>query len=326
MMSAKSILITGGAGYIGSHTAKALARAGFHPVVLDNLEAGHRKAVKWGPLVVGDMGDEALLRQVFEHYQVKAVLHFGAHAHVRESMHDPGKYFHNNVVKSLSLLNAMRHSRVRHIVFSSTCATYGHPGQVSISEDHPQAPANPYGETKLFIERALHWYSQVHDMRSVSLRYFNAAGADPDAEIGEDHHPETHLIPIAIQTGLGSRLSMAVFGTDFPTPDGTAIRDYVHVSDLADAHLRALRYLESGGQTVSLNLGTGSGYSVREVIQAVERISGERLIALDGPRQPGDPAVLVACADKARQVLGWQAKCANLDAIIATAWRWHAHK
>jgi len=321
-MSTKSILLTGGAGYIGSHTAKALAQAGLNPVVLDDLSAGHRHAVKWGPLMIGDMGDEALLHSIFECYQIEAVVHFGAHAYVRESMQDPGKYFYNNVVKSLSLLRAMQHSGVRQIVFSSSCATYGQPSQVPISEDHPLIPANPYGETKLFIERALYWYSRVHDMRSVSLRYFNAAGADPDGEIGEDHHPETHLIPTALQIGIGSRLSMPIYGTDFPTPDGTAIRDFVHVSDLADAHFRALCYLQSGGPTVSLNLGTGCGYSVREVIQAVERVSGRRISALDSPREPGDPAVLVASADRARKALDWQPKYRSLDALIATAWRW----
>ena len=243
-----NVLVSGGAGYIGSHACKALAKAGYTPVTLDNFVYGHRWAVKWGPLVEGDLADDALVRRVFDEYDIDAVIHFAAYAYVGESMNEPGKYFRNNVVNTIKLLDAMLECGVGSIVFSSTCATYGLPVRVPIDEQHPQQPINPYGESKLFIERALHWYSVAHGIKAAALRYFNAAGADPDAEIGEDHDPETHLIPLVIQTALGQRSHVDIFGSDYPTPDGTAIRDYIHVTDLAKAHVQALEKLQSGSE------------------------------------------------------------------------------
>ncbi|HUC12230.1 MAG TPA: UDP-glucose 4-epimerase GalE, partial [Stellaceae bacterium] len=263
-----SILVTGGAGYIGSHACKRLAHAGYRPVVYDNLSRGHREAVRWGPLVEGDLADGARLRAAIVEYRVAAVMHFAAYAYVGESVTNPALYYRNNLAGSLSLLEAMRESGVGEIVFSSTCATYGTPDIVPIRESAPQSPVNPYGETKLAIERALHWYGQAYGLRSVALRYFNAAGADPEGEIGECHEPETHLVPLVLQAALGQRSHIDIFGTDYPTPDGTAIRDYVHVDDLATAHLRALERLRGGGDSIAVNLGTGSGCSVREVIVA----------------------------------------------------------
>ena len=319
----KSVLVTGGAGYIGSHTCKALARAGFTPVTLDNLVYGHREAVKWGPFIEGDLADRALLEQVTREHSVLAVIHFAAFAYVGESMQEPGKYFANNVVNTLNLLEAMRGAGVQHIVFSSTCATYGLPERVPIDEQHPQKPVNPYGESKLFVERALKWYAVAHGLNWAALRYFNAAGADAEGEIGEDHSPETHLIPLIIQAALGMRPHVEVFGTDYPTADGTAIRDYIHVTDLGDAHVKALDYLLGGGESVALNLGTGRGFSVREVISAVERVSGRSVPTRNAPRRPGDPPELVANALMAGQQLGWQPQHSSLDNITRTAWLWH---
>ena len=322
----RSVLVTGGAGYIGSHIAKAFARHGLQPVVLDNLATGNRWAVKWGPLVEGDICEEALVRHTVHHYKIEAVIHLAASAYVGESVQNPRKYFRNNASKSLQFLDALIDAGVQKLVFSSTCATYGRPEYLPIDENHPQTPVNPYGETKLFIEKALKWYSPVHQLRSVCLRYFNAAGADQEGDIGESHDPESHLIPITIQTALGSRLRTTLYGTDFPTPDGTAIRDYVHVADLADAHVRALEYLESGGPTTALNLGTGSGHSVGEVIRSVERTARRRISVACTDRRAGDPAALVACADVAKRVLGWEPKFTSLDEIIETAWQWHAQR
>jgi UDP-glucose-4-epimerase GalE len=322
--SGPRILVTGGAGYIGSHTCKALAQSGFLPVTLDNLVYGHRRAVKWGPLIVGDLADRSLVERVIAEHQVRAVVHFAAYAYVGESMSAPGKYFQNNVSNTLKLLEAMHAQGVDSIVFSSTCATYGLPERIPIDESQAQRPVNPYGESKLFIERALYWYGQAHGLRSAALRYFNAAGADPDNEIGEDHDPETHLIPLVIETALGRRPHIEVFGTDYDTPDGTAIRDYIHVSDLAEAHVLALRHLLDGGADLRLNLGMGQGHSVREVISAVEKHSRHEVAWRDSPRRPGDPAALVADARKARQVLGWTPHLSSLDQIVATAWNWHA--
>jgi UDP-arabinose 4-epimerase len=318
-----SVLVTGGAGYIGSHTCKALAHAGFTPVTLDNLVYGHRDAVKWGPFVQGDLADRALLERLMREHAVEAVIHFAAYAYVGESMQQPGKYFANNVVNSLNLLNAMQRAGVPHIVFSSTCATYGLPQRIPIDEQHPQQPVNPYGESKLFVERALKWYAVAHGVKWVALRYFNAAGADADRQIGEDHTPETHLIPLIIQAALGLRPQVEVFGNDYPTADGTAIRDYIHVTDLADAHVKALGYLFAGGEPVALNLGTGRGYSVREVIAAVERASGRSVPGRDAPRRQGDPPELVANAEQAGRRLGWYPQHSSLENIARTAWAWH---
>jgi len=320
---AKNILVTGGAGYIGSHTAKALARAGYRPVTYDSLVYGHRHAVKWGPFVEGDIADTAKLERVIKDEAIDAIVHFAAFAYVGESVTKPEIYFQNNVVGSLSLLDAMRHTGVKPIVFSSTCATYGMPDRMPITEDTLQRPINPYGETKLMIERALAWYGPAHDIRSVSLRYFNACGADPEGEIGEEHDPETHLIPLILDAALGKRAAIDVFGTDYPTPDGTAVRDYIHVQDLADAHVKALSYLFEGGATTQVNLGTGTGNSVTEVIDAVERVTGRKVPKRLVARRAGDPPELVADPSKANSLLGWRPRMSDIDSIIRTAWAWH---
>ncbi|GAB6876185.1 UDP-glucose 4-epimerase GalE [Thermaerobacter litoralis] len=320
------VLVTGGAGYIGSHTAKALARSGFEPVVFDNLSTGHRWAVKWGPLIEADLADKAAIRATLQAYQVEAVIHFAASAYVGESVQNPRKYFRNNVVNTLNLLDAMQDAGVKHIVFSSTCATYGVPESVPIPEDHPQRPVNPYGESKLFIERALRWYQEAYGFRWAALRYFNAAGADPDGELGEAHDPETHLIPLVIEVALGQRPYVEIYGTDYPTRDGTAVRDYVHVADLAEAHVLALHYLLDGAESTALNLGTGKPYSVREVIAAVEHVSRKEVAVREAPRRPGDPPVLVANVEKAKALLGWEPRYTEIECIIETAYRWHAKR
>lgn len=320
-MSAR-VLVTGGAGYIGSHTCKALAQAGFEPVVLDNLVHGHRDAVKWGALIEGDLDNRVLLDKVLREHGVQSVVHFAAYAYVGESMSQPARYFRNNVAGTLCLLEAALDAGVKRFVFSSTCATYGVPHALPISEDHPQAPVNPYGESKLFVEKMLGWFDQAHALRSVSLRYFNAAGADPDGELGERHDPEPHLVPRAIQAAYGRLPHVDVFGTDYPTPDGTAIRDYIHVSDLAAAHVKALQHLNTGGATAALNLGTGRGHSVRKVLSAVERLSGRKVPVRHASRRAGDPPELVADARRAAELLDWRAAHSDLDTIVDTALRW----
>ncbi len=318
-----AVLVTGGAGYIGSHTCKVLAEAGYLPVSYDNLVYGHRWAAKWGPLVEGDLADGGLLRKVLRDYDIEAVIHFAAYAYVGESVADPRKYFVNNVSNALGLLDSLLDSGVTKIVFSSTCATYGTPEDLPIKEDHPLRPVNPYGESKAFVERALQWYGKAYGLRWMALRYFNAAGADPAGEIGEEHCPETHLVPLVIQASLGRLPCVEIFGTDYPTPDGTAIRDYVHVMDLAEAHVLALRHLMGGGQSMAINLGTGRGHSVREVIREVERVSGRPVPTKEAPRRPGDPAVLVADPSRASRVLGWRPRYADMATIVADALRWH---
>jgi len=319
-----SVLIVGGAGYIGSQTAKLVAKAGLSPVVLDNLVYGHESAVKWGPLIKGDLADRALIDRVLVEHSVTSVIHFAAYAYVGESVTNPRKYFRNNVVNTLNLLDAMVDRGVRDIVFSSTCATYGEPTKVPISEDHLQSPVNPYGESKLMVEKILHWYSGAHSLRYAALRYFNAAGADPDGELGEEHDPETHLIPLAIEAALGRGSELSIFGTDYPTPDGTAVRDYIHVADLADAHILALQKLIGGTTSLKVNLGTGQGHSVREVISAVEKVTGRKVPAREVGRRAGDPPALVADPTKARDVLGWRPKYAELGTIVEHAFRWHS--
>ena len=321
---ARSILVTGGAGYVGSHACKALAAAGYTPVVFDNFENGHDWAVRWGPGVVGDLADTVLLARTIAEHDVVAVLHFAAHAYVGESMVDPGKYYRNNVAGTISLLDAMKSAGVEKLVFSSSCATYGVPEAVPISECTPQRPVNPYGESKLCVERMLDWHGRAGTLRWIALRYFNAAGADPAGDIGEVHDPETHLLPLVIQAALGKRDAIRVFGTDYPTPDGTCVRDYIHVSDLARAHTAALDYLLRGGESAAFNLGTGRGYSVREVIEAVRRVSRRPVPVEEAPRREGDPPVLVADASKARSVLGWHPQFDTLDAIVKTAYNWHS--
>jgi UDP-glucose-4-epimerase GalE len=318
------VLVTGGAGYIGSHACKALAAAGYTPVTLDSLVFGHRAAVRWGPFIHGEVGDEHLVRRVLHDHAIQAVMHFAGYAYVGESMQKPGKYFQNNFNTTVTLLNAMRAEGVRHIVFSSTCATYGVPQSMPIAEDHPQHPVNPYGESKLFVERLLGWFGAAHGMRHAALRYFNAAGADANGAIGEDHDPETHLIPLAIDAALGRRPPVSIFGTDYPTPDGTAIRDYVHVTDLAQAHVTALERLHAGADSMRLNLGTGQGHSVRAVIRMIEEVGGCPVPVTEAPRRPGDPPELVAASGRARELLGWVPRHSDLRNIITTAWAWHA--
>lgn len=317
-----AVLVTGGAGYIGSHTCKALAQAGYQPVVLDNFSTGHPWAVRWGPWVRTDLADRDKLLEVLHQYDIQAVMHFAANAYVGESMAQPAKYYRNNLVHTLNLLEAMVAVGVRTIVFSSTCATYGIPQWLPLTEDHPQQPVNPYGETKRAIEQALHWFSQAYGLRYAALRYFNAAGADPAGELGECHDPETHLIPRLLLSLLGGE-PVTIFGTDYPTPDGTPVRDYIHVTDLAAAHVQALDYIQTHDTNLILNLGTGRGYSVRQVIETVEQVTGQKLAMQAGPRRPGDPPILVADVTRAQQVLGWQPRYSDLPTIIATAWRWH---
>jgi UDP-glucose-4-epimerase GalE len=320
------ILVTGGAGYIGSHTAKLLAASGHEPVVFDDFSQGHDWAIKWGPLERGTLDDRDRLREVFSRYHIGAVVHFAASALVGESMSHPMKYFRNNTVGTLNLLDAMRHAGIGTIVFSSTCATYGDPIHVPIDETHPQTPVNPYGESKLMVEKILRWYGEAYDLKWIALRYFNAAGADPDGVIGEDHDPETHLVPLVIGAALATRPPVKVFGTDYPTPDGSAIRDYVHVMDLADAHLRALERLGTGAASQPINLGTGRGHSVREVIDAVGRV-GARTVPFElAARRAGDPPELVAAPARAREVLDWSCRYAELEVIVEHAWKWHASR
>jgi len=316
-----SILIVGGAGYIGSQTAKLVAKAGQRPVVYDNLVYGHRWAAKWGPFIEGDLSDSALLTRVLKEHQVTAVIHFAAYAYVGESVTDPRKYFHNNVVNTLCLLDALVDNGVRDIVFSSTCATYGEPRQVPISEDHPQNPVNPYGESKLMVEKMLHWYQGAYGLRYAALRYFNAAGADPDGEVGEDHDPETHLIPLVLQAAIGRRPNVSIFGDDYDTPDGTCIRDYIHVSDLAEAHVLALRALDRGSRTY--NLGNGNGFSVLDVIRVAREITGREVPVVRAPRRPGDVPRLLADSARIRGELGWTPSVPDLPRIVESAWRWH---
>jgi UDP-arabinose 4-epimerase len=318
-----SILVTGGAGFIGSHACKALARSGYEPVTLDNLSYGHEWAVKWGPLVVGDIADRAMLDNVFETYRPSAVMHFAAFIAVGESVEQPGKYYRNNAGGALSLLEAARDHGCRAFVFSSTAATYGNPERVPIPVNHPQKPINPYGWSKLMVEQMLRDFDTAHGIRHAALRYFNAAGADPEGETGEAHNPETHLIPLVIQAAMGLRLNIRIFGSDYATPDGTAIRDYIHVTDLAEAHVAALKLLLGGSPSFSLNMGTGQGHSVREVIRAVEDVGGMSVPVVMADRRAGDAPVLVADGSEAYTRLGWMPCITDLGEIVETAWRWH---
>ncbi len=319
----RCVIVTGGAGYIGSHVCKLLAQAGLTPVTVDNLVCGHRSAVKWGPLEICDLTNPTEIAGVLARYNPVAAMHFAAFAYVGESVLAPEKYYYNNVVGSLSLLRSLRANSIDKMVFSSSCATYGIPDVVPIPESHSQLPVNPYGRSKLMVEQVLHDFAAAHEFRYVSLRYFNAAGADPAGEIGEDHDPETHLIPSAIEAALGKRPHLEIFGSDYPTPDGTTIRDYTDVTDLALAHVAALNYLLDGGIAIALNLGTGVGHSVREVVASVERVSKRKVPVRDAPRRPGDPPVLVADPAEARRVLGWKPMITDLDGIVRSAWNWH---
>ena len=324
-----TILVTGGAGYIGSHAVLALKRAGYGVVILDNLVYGHRDLVEkvlQVELIVGDTNDRLLLDELFASHPIAAVMHFSAYAYVGESVTDPDKYYRNNVVGTLTLLEAMLAASVKHFVFSSTCATYGVPKGVPISEDHPQNPINPYGMTKLMVERILADFDIAYGLKSVYFRYFNAAGADPDGLLGEDHNPETHLIPLVLMTALGKRESVSIFGTDYPTSDGTCIRDYIHVTDLADAHILGLEYLLQGGDTSVFNLGNGNGFSVKQVIDTSSLVTGRNIKVVESDRRPGDPPILVGSSDKARKILGWKPQYPDLREIVTHAWQWHRHR
>ena len=316
------ILVTGGAGYIGSHAVKVLLARGHDVWVYDSLVHGHRSAVPADRLIVGDLRDADILDHALLIHRIEAVVHFAAFCYVGESVTDPAKYYQNNVANSLTLFERMRRHGVNRIVFSSTCATYGTPDKVPIAEDTPQRPINPYGRTKLIVEQAMADYAAAYGWGCTALRYFNASGASADGSIGEDHDPETHLIPLVIQAGLKKRPHVQIFGTDYPTPDGTCIRDYIHVDDLAEAHALALERLIAR-QKLAYNLGIGRGYSVREVIGAVEKISGLRVAVQEGPRREGDPAELVAAPAKAMKELGWKPRYLELEPIVETAWNWH---
>lgn len=318
-----AVLVTGGAGYIGSHTAAALLERGEDIVIVDNLQQGHREALLGGKLYVGDLRDAAFMDTVFQENDIDAVIHFAANSLVGESMKEPGKYYHNNVYGTLCLLEKMNHYGVSKIVFSSTAATYGEPENVPIDEYDRTLPTNAYGETKLAMEKMMKWFDVAHGIKYISLRYFNAAGAHESGRIGEDHRPETHLVPIVLEAALGRRPHISVFGDDYETPDGTCIRDYIHVSDLADAHVLAVDRLRSGSDSSIYNLGNGQGFSVKEVIEIARAVTGKEIPAVIQPRRSGDPAVLVASSQRARSELGWNPRRSKLEDIIESAWRWH---
>jgi len=325
MTSPKTVLVVGGAGYIGSHMVWLLGRKGVDVVTLDNLSSGHRDAVLHGQFVHGDIADRLVLDKVFSEHNFDAVMHFASFIQVGESVQDPAKYYLNNFTNTLNLLNAMRTHNVGRFIFSSTAAIFGEPEYISIDEAHPKHPINPYGWSKLMVEQALADYDRAYGLKSVSLRYFNAAGAHPDSLIGERHDPETHLIPLILQAASGHRQNITVFGRDYKTPDGTCIRDYIHVLDLAEAHWLALQYLQADGQTTAFNLGNGNGYSVESVIQAARRVTGKAIPVQEGQRREGDPARLVANADEIKLRLGWQPVYADLDTIVAHAWQWECN-
>ncbi len=321
-MKAK-ILIAGGAGYIGSHVVKMLNQRGYETLVIDNLSTGHREFLKWGDWIIGDIGDVELLDSVFQKYPIEAVMHFSAYSLVGESVNHPQKYYENNTAKTLSLLGSMLNYDIKKFIFSSTCATYGLPQTIPITEELPQNPINPYGMSKLMVEKILQDFTSAYDLRFVSLRYFNAAGADLDSEIGEWHESESHLIPLVLDAALGRREKIQIFGTKYPTPDGTCIRDYIHVNDLAGAHILALEYLLNGGESDSFNLGNGNGYSVREVIETAKRVTGRNIFYEEVDNRPGDPPILIGDSNKIRKQLNWNPEYAELDIIIESAWKWH---
>lgn len=321
----KNILVIGGAGYIGSHMVRMLAKQGYNPVVFDNLSKGHREAVANYPFELGDLGDKARLTEVFKKYGIEAVMHFAAFAEVGESVKEPSKYYHNNVAKVLDLLDALVENDIKYFVFSSTAATFGEPIRPKIDESHPQNPINPYGNTKLMVEKILADFDTAYGLKATALRYFNASGADDSGEIGESHNPETHLIPIVLQAAAGKRVSIKMFGTDYPTPDGTCVRDYVHVNDLARAHILALEKMFKDNVSERFNLGSGNGFSVAEIVKEAKRITGIDFTVEKAPRRDGDPAVLVADSAKAERILGWKPQY-NLTRIIETAWNWEQHR
>ena len=316
------ILVTGGAGYIGSHTVAELLKQGHEVTVFDNLVYGHKEAIAC-PLVVGDLLKKEEINQVFDKEKFDGVIHFAAYALAGESMKEPAKYFENNLQGGLNLLEAMRNHQVNKIVFSSTCATYGFPERLPVIEEESKKPVSVYGESKLMFETILHWYDQLYGTRNVCLRYFNASGASVDGSIGEDHHPETHIIPIAMQTALGQREKFSIFGTDYKTPDGTNIRDYIHVLDLASAHIKALEYLSQENTSNYFNVGTGKGYSNKEILDMVKKVTGVDFTVQFGPRREGDPDAIYADNSKIKSVLGWKPKYSDLQTVIETAWNWH---
>ena len=319
-----SILVTGGAGYIGSHCVAALVSRGIDTVVVDNLSTGHREALKGGRLYVGDVGDRVFLESVFQKETIEAVIHFAAFSLVGESMEVPEKYFRNNCMAGLTLIDTMIKFKVPYLIFSSTAATYGEPSYVPIDEEHPKNPTNAYGESKLIVERMLRWNDHAHGLKYVALRYFNVAGALSDGSIGEDHHPETHLIPLVLATAQGKREKLSLFGTDYPTRDGTCVRDYIHVEDLIDAHLCALKYLSEGNPSAAFNLGNGQGFTNREIIETARAVTGKEIPVSEEGRRAGDPATLIASSEKAMEILGWKPKHAGIEEIIASAWKWHS--
>lgn len=317
------ILITGGAGYIGSHVNKELYKGGYKTVIFDNLVYGHKELVKWGEFILGDLENIEQLRLLFRKYPIKAVMDFAAFAYVGESIKNPQKHYINNVKNTLNLLEVMLENKVKYFIFSSTCATYGFPIKIPISENHPQNPINPYGQSKLIIEKILKDYDDAYGLKYISLRYFNAAGADPDCKIGEWHNPETHLIPLVLDVAIGKRKEIKIFGTDHDTPDKTCIRDYIHVTDLAKAHILALEYLLNKGKSEIFNLGNGNGFSVKEVIKASKEITKKHIPVVEAKRRPGDPPILIGKAEKANKILNWQPDYGNLYTIIETAWNWN---
>ncbi|MCU0533111.1 MAG: UDP-glucose 4-epimerase GalE [Hydrococcus sp. Prado102] len=327
MSSGKStILVTGGAGYIGSHAVLALQQAGYEVVVLDNLSYGHPELIRdvlKVELIVGDTSDRALLDELFASREIAAVMHFAAYIAVGESVVSPAIYYRNNVIGTLTLLEAMLIAGVKKFVFSSTCALYGMPQEIPMTETHPRDPLSPYATSKDMVERILADFDGAYGFKSVAFRYFNASGANPDGLLGEDHNPETHLIPLALLTALGKRESLSIFGTDYDTPDGTAVRDYIHVSDLADAHVLGLKYLLDGGNSDVFNLGNGNGFSVREVIETARKVTNREIPVKESPRRAGDAPILVGSAEKARKILGWNPQYSDLATIVNHAWQWH---
>ncbi|MEL6581708.1 MAG: UDP-glucose 4-epimerase GalE [Cyanobacteria bacterium J06621_12] len=329
MSERQTILVTGGAGYIGSHAALALKNAGYNVIILDNLSYGHQDIVDdvlQVKLVLGDTSDRPLLDKLFTEHQIDAVMHFAAYIAVGESVNEPGKYYSNNVASTLNLLEAMLAHGINKIVFSSTCAVYGMPKEVPMTESHPHNPLSPYAASKDMVERILQDFDTAFNLKSVAFRYFNACGADPGGKLGEDHTPETHLIPLALLTALGKRDKLYIFGTDYDTPDGTCVRDYIHVNDLADAHVLGLEYLLSGGESEIFNLGNGNGFSVREVIETAREVTGLEIVAEESDRRPGDAPILVGSSEKVRSMLGWNPNYADLRQIISHAWQWHQQR
>ena len=328
-ISQPTILVTGGAGYIGSHAALALKKAGYGVVVLDNLAYGHPEIIKdvvQVELVVGDTSDRSLLDEIFATRNIAAVMHFAAYIAVGESVKEPGKYYRNNVSSTLNLLEAALAAGINKFVFSSTCAVYGMPKEIPMTENHPHNPLSPYAASKDMVEQILADFARAYGLKSVAFRYFNASGADPSGKLGEDHDPETHLIPLALLTALGKRETLYIFGTDYDTPDGTAVRDYIHVNDLAEAHVLGLKYLLNGGESQVFNLGNGNGFSVREVIETARKVTGKEIPAREIERRPGDAPILIGSSDKARKILGWNPQYADLTQIISHAWQWHQQR